>query len=138
VSPNPSRWGPRSRQRSPRTPRPVHRLVRDAIEAEELGVGWLQSRGFVDVRRIGEDRALGLQGSQIIAGVSFDPLPMKGDVLRSLVAHARPHTFVSFTFAGWTSNAVAWANENHVPLIRFTFAGTLDPSNEAARHLRAK
>jgi hypothetical protein len=45
---------------------------------------------------------------------------------------------VSFTFAGWTPETFRWADERSIPLVRFTFAGHLDPSNAAARQLASE
>ncbi len=119
---------------------PSHRLIRDAIEAEEIAVDWLHWLGYEDAARTGSDRALGIRGTHIVADVTFDPLPMEREVLAALVAdsEADPGCFFSFAFAGWSPETYNWADEHDVPLVRFTFAGGLDPSNESARRLRAR
>lgn len=120
---------------------PVHRLIRDAVEAEELAVEWLRWIGVEDAVRLDELHAVGVRGSGTRAEVSFDPLPMERDALARVVDHFRADgadLVVSFTFAGWTPLAYAWANEQKVALVRFTFAGHLDPSNYAATLLRPR
>jgi hypothetical protein len=120
---------------------PVHRLIRDAVEAEELAVEWLQWIGIVDAARLDNLHALGIHGGSVRANVSFDPLPMERDTLMRVVGHLRADgagLVVSFAFAGWTPAAFAWAEEQDVPLVRFTFAGHLDPSNHSAEVLRRR
>lgn len=113
----------------------THQLTRDAIEAEDIAVQWLRSHGFDDVHRFAADSPLGIRGTGVRGYVSFDPLPMKLDVLERIVSDAEGELAVSFAFAGWTPQAQAWADRHGVPLVRFTFAGTTDPTNDAARHL---
>src|SRR5664279_5034703 len=87
---------------------PVHRLIRDAIEAEELAVEWLRWIGIVDAARVDDLHALGIRGSSVRADVSFDPLPMERDSLERIVGDFRADgadLVVSFTFAGWTPDA---------------------------------
>lgn len=117
---------------------PAHRLVRDALEAEELAVEWLRWIGVGDAVRVGGDVALGIVGTDVRADVRFDPLPLERESLERLTTHFRADgasLVVSFTFAGWTPAAFTWAEQHDVALVRFTFAGHLDPSNETARTL---
>ena len=117
---------------------PAHRLIRDAVEAEELAVEWLRWIGIADAARLDDLRALGVRGGGARADVSFDPLPMEQKTLVRIIDHFRADDaalVASFTFAGWTPEAFAWADEQGVPLVRFTFAGHLDPSNLAAKAL---
>jgi hypothetical protein len=120
-------------------PAPAHRLIRDAVEAEEIAVDWLHWLGFAGARRRGAELALGIEGAGIVADVTFDPLPMERRALEAMVQQsgAAPGRFVSFTFAGWSPASFVWAQEHNVSLVRFTFAGTLDPSNDPARRLRS-
>lgn len=120
--------------------RTMHRLVRDVTEAEEIAVDWLRSLGFDDVGRIDQEHPSGLRGTGIVADVSFDPLPMEREVLQALVQDSKEQVgaFVSFAFAGWDPESLAWAEAHAIPLVRFTFAGTLEPSNDPARRLRAR
>jgi len=119
------------------TTRPAHRLVRDAVEAEELAVEWLRWWGLRDVHRTGTAVAQGIVARGLVAHVAFDPLPMEQDELERTAGllQERSDRFVSFTFAGWTPDALAWAERHGVPLIRFSFAGIIDLSNGPARRL---
>lgn len=120
-----------------RTKDPGLQLTRDAIEAEETALRWLHARGFTDAWRIDPTTPLGIRGHGLRAYVSFDALPMEQEVLAriadSVHTDERP---VSFAFAGWTPAAREWADLHGIPLVRFTFAGTTDPTNESARRLR--
>jgi hypothetical protein len=116
---------------------PDHRVVRDAIEAEEIAVTWLHWRGFRDARRIGAREAHGIRGTGIFADVTFDPLPMEREDLQARLARSGsdPAAFVSFAFAGWSPELLAWADRHLLPLVRFTFAGSVEPANGPARRL---
>jgi hypothetical protein len=135
----------RARRRRPISPGsrpgpPAHRLIRDAVEAEDMAVDWLHWVGYADVHRCSTAQALGIEGRGLVADVRFEPLPMERETLASLVAKhgQRPRLFVSFTFAGWTPEALVWAERHDIPLVRFTFAGSLHPSTESARRLRTQ
>lgn len=116
---------------------PGHRLIRDAVEAEEIAVAWLRWRGFHDVRRLGTGEARGVLGAEVFADVTFEPLPIERAELeqRVTVSGWSPAAYVSFSFAGWTPELIAWADVIGLPLIRFTFAGSVEPVNEPAHRL---
>ncbi|AWT54184.1 hypothetical protein [Mycolicibacterium smegmatis] len=121
----------------PPAPPPRHRLIRDAIEAEELAVDWLRWVGFPDAARLGETAPQGIAGTAVRALALFDPLPATRDHLEALRRWAAAHDAepVSFSFAGWTPDTFDLAAELSIPLVRFTFAGNIEPNNAAAQRL---
>ena len=107
------------------------------MEAEEIAVDWLHWAGFEDARRLGQSLPEGISGHGVRAQAAFDPLPMTRGDLEALSDWAYRHDAIaiSFTFAGWTSDAYELAVQRHIPLIRFTFAGNVEPNNAAAHRL---
>lgn len=105
------------------------------MEAEEIAVDWLHWSGFEDARRLGRALPEGISGHGVRAQAAFDPLPMTRTDLEALSDWADQHDAiaVSFTFAGWTSDAYELAARRGIPLIRFTFAGNVEPNNAAAQ-----
>ncbi len=115
-------------------PHPRHRVIRDVIEAEELCVQWLQCVGISDARRLGSTLSKGISGKSLRATVVFDPLPIEPHEL--IMLHRWADYFdsqpVSFSFAGWTPDSYQVAAKLNIALARFTFAGHVEPDNDAA------
>ncbi|MGV9799837.1 hypothetical protein ACWDTP_17495 [Mycobacterium sp. NPDC003449] len=109
------------------------------MEAEEAGVEWLRWAGFSDAHRLGDDLPEGISGTGVRAVATFDPLPMDRSSLISVHRWADQHEAraVSFSFAGWTSDSFEMAEELEIALLRYTFAGTIEPDNVEARRLAA-
>jgi len=120
--------------------RPAHRLIRDALEAEDLALDWLRWVGFGRARRLDVTSAAGIRAEGLYAFASFDPLPLERSMLEDSLGPWRGETvqLASFAFAGWSAEAIDWADRHGVALIRFTFAGDLDPSNARARELEGR
>lgn len=116
---------------------PRHRLIRDSVEAEAIAVDWMRWVGVSDARRVDTEQPLGIVGSPLSAGVYFDPLPMELGTLEELHlwASEKRSSAACFTFAGWTRAAHEFAEAFRIPLVRFTFAGHLEPTNAAAASL---
>lgn len=120
--------------------RPAHRLIRDALEAEDLALDWVRWVGFDRARRLDATSAAGIRAAGLYAFASFDPLPLERSTLEDNLAPWLEETIqlASFAFAGWSAEAIDWADRHGVALIRFTFAGDLDPSNPRARQLEGR
>ena len=129
--------------------RPQPRLVRDAREAEEHAAAWVRwlgwpkatvtapgSDGGVDVTGPGEET-----GSRVVAQVKFEALPTGRPKLQELFGAGHgmgADAWLFFSSAGYTPQAVSWAERVGMALFRFAFNGDVDAINEPARSLLSR
>lgn len=120
-------------------PEPEQRLVRDAREAELLAGDWVRWMGFpdADVTPVGADGGLDVVGADVVAQVKFEAVKTGRPVLQALygAGHARGATYwMFFSSAGYTIQALTWAEEVGMALFRFALDGGIEPvSHEAER-----
>lgn len=119
--------------------RPAARLVRSAREAEEVAATWMTYLGFGNARvtDIGIDGGIDVDAETGVAQVKMEALPTGRPVVQQTYGAAtlENKAAVCFSLAGFTAEAVAWADRADMPLFRFDFQGEPEPVNIAARKL---
>lgn len=140
--PPPAATTTRKAPREPRRPRPAPRLIRQARDAELVAAEWMQVMGFDDARATGEgaDGGIDVLAAKAIAQVKAEARPVGRPVLQQLVgaAHSMRRTALCFALAGFTPQALAWADGQDLALFSFDLQGVPDPVNRAAHELFAR
>jgi len=124
---------------------PAARLVRDAAEAEELAAEWTRWLGWPGAYRTVAtgDSGIDVYGESItngivVAQVKFEALPAGRPVLQAIFGAGHgvgAQAWLFFTSAGYTAQAVAWADGVDMALFRFTLDGQIEPSNRMGEAL---
>ncbi|MEV7431824.1 restriction endonuclease [Nocardioides sp. NPDC092400] len=122
-------------------PRPEPRMVRDAAEAEALAAEWVRWLGWIDAAMTppGADGGVDVSGRAddgVVAQVKFEAVKTGRPVLQALYGAGHglgAKHWVFFSSAGYTTQAVAWADQVGMLLFRFTLDGSIEPVNFAAR-----
>jgi hypothetical protein len=116
-------------------PRPEPRLVRTAHEAELTVAEWVTYMGFgpATVTPIGADSGLDVIAEHAVAQVKMEGIPTGRPAVQGLVGAAtgsnkRP---LFFSLAGYTKQAVAWADSVDLPLFTFDLQGEPVPVNHS-------
>lgn len=127
-----------------RGPRPEKRLVRDALEAEEVVALWVRWLGWPDARTT---VATGDGGIDVIgtgptglavAQVKFEAKPTGRPQLNALfgAGHGVGATsWLFFTAKGYSEQALDWADQVGMSLFSFTLDGDIQPVNRSAADL---
>ena len=115
------------------------RPIRSARDAEEAAADHLRWLGFakVTVTRAGTDEGIDVIGSGIVGQVKAQAIPVGRPVVQQTygVAAAEGCTAAVFGLAGFTPEALSWANRVGVALFDFDLEGAAAPLNDAARTL---
>lgn len=122
-------------------PRPAPRMVRDAAEAEALAADWVRWLGWTDasITQPGADGGVDVLGRAeggVAAQVKFEAVKTGRPVLQALYGAGHGlgvKHWVFFSSAGYTTQAVAWADHVGMLLFRFALDGTIEPINSDAR-----
>lgn len=124
---------------------PEPRLVRDALEAEHLASDWVRWMGWRDaaVTRFTGDGGIDVLGTEdgepaVAAQVKFEAKPTGRPAVQNLYGASvgegcTHHLF--FSSAGYTREALDWADRVGVALFRFALDGTIEPVNNVADKL---
>jgi hypothetical protein len=131
----------KKRQKSPprSLARPAPRLIRAAHDAELVAADWMTYLGFGKARvtPIGVDAGIDVHAERGVAQVKFEAVPTGRPVVQGLFGAAtgegKPGVF--FSSAGYTAEAVSWAERVGVALFRFDLQGEPEPVNQPARKL---
>jgi hypothetical protein len=103
--------------------------------AESNACAWLRYQGFVDADVVADPDGTGvnIRGSEVLAQVKFTAKPGSVDEVKALnalmLATKRKGFF--FSVAGFTDEAIAWADQGDVVLLRLILDA--DPVNDLAR-----
>lgn len=123
----------------PSPPPPSPRPIEDARDAEEAMVDWMRWLGFDDAARTQSTRDGGID---IDAGRAVAQVKDQGNVVapgpvRELFGVAISHgkAAVFFARAGYSKQALAFADLTGVALFRFNFLNEVRPVNDVARGL---
>jgi hypothetical protein len=124
---------------NPNTERPGPRLIRSPHEAEQVVAEWMGFMGFTNARPtpVGRDEGIDVRASDAIAQVKMEGVPTGRPVVQQLygVATAETSLGLLFSLAGYTQEAISWANRVKLPLFRFNLQGEPEAANHAAREL---
>ncbi|GAB3760343.1 hypothetical protein FB382_003077 [Nocardioides ginsengisegetis] len=128
---------PSSPSAAPLICRPELRLIRTAHEAEQVVAEWLTYLGFgsASLTKSGPDGGIDVQTSTVVAQVKMEAVPSGRPALQQLLGAAviEAKTPVFFSLAGYTREAVEWADRASMALFQFDFQGEPTPVNESAR-----
>lgn len=118
---------------------PALRLIRSPRDAEEVAAEWLDHFGLGPCRvtPIGSDEGVDVYSTQVVAQVKMEALPVGRPVIQQIagVGAVEGKRTACFALAGFTAQAIEWANRAQVALFQFDLQGEPKPVNEAVRHL---
>lgn len=121
--------------------RPVPKLVRTARDAEENACTWMRWLGHENAQLtpIGADAGIDVDSSHAVAQVKMEGVPTGRPAVQALygVATGEGKQGLFFSLAGYTAQAVQWADPVRLPLFIFDLQGSPEPANETALALLA-
>lgn len=121
-------------ERRPELPAP--RLVKGADAAEDFAAEFLAALGFRNVRRTpkGTDGGVDVIGDEVVAQVKFEALPTGRPAMQALygVSVLERKAAVFFSLAGYSPQALAWAERAEIACFEFEADGSI-----AAKNVRA-
>ena len=116
---------------------PAPRLIRSFIDAELVAAEWMSFFGYGTATTTppGADGGIDVLADLAVAQVKMEALPVGRPVVQQLhgVAAVEAKVGVCFALAGYTEEAVSWADRAGLPLFRFDLQGCPEPANRAAR-----
>lgn len=117
----------------------VIRTARDAEEAARLHLEGLGAHGTV-LTASGPDGGVDVRGSRVVAQVKAQVTPVSAAVVQQIfgIARVEDKTAVVYALAGFTPDAVRFADKAAVALFQFDLVGEPQPLNHAARTLPSK
>jgi len=121
---------------------PPVRLVKGADAAEDYAAEVLAALGFGGVQRTpkGTDGGIDVIGHGVVAQVKFEALPTGRPALQALygIASLEGAVAVFFSLAGYTAQAVEWADRAGVACIEYEADGSIAARNRTAAVLVAE
>jgi hypothetical protein len=118
---------------------PMPRLVKTAADAEHYAAEVFRGLGFVDAQATpaGADGGVDVSGADVLAQVKMEALPTGRPVLQSLfgIAALEQKTPTFFSLAGYTAQALEWAQRAGIACFEFAFDGTIEPRTSLADRL---
>lgn len=119
--------------------RPARRLLRSYRDAEQAAAEWMTYLGFGLAYRTpdGADGGLDVIAARGVAQVKMEALPTGRPVIQQLhgCAVVEKKAGVVFSLAGFTLDAIAWADRADLALFQFDLQGDPEPMNHTARSL---
>ena len=124
---------------STKTAMPAPRLVKTAAQAEAYAAEVLRALGFDDARPTppGADGGIDVLGARVLAQVKMEGVPTGRPVVQALHGNAvlEARLGVLFSLAGYTTQALAWAERAGIPCFEFAFNGSIEPRTSHAEAL---
>ena len=118
---------------------PYPRLIKTPKDAEDYAKEVLASLGYlgVSVTPPGADGGVDARGKDVVAQVKLEGTKTGSPKLQALsgIASHEKRQAVFFSLAGYSSEAVKWANDTGMILIEFDYGGGVVPVSEAAYEL---
>jgi hypothetical protein len=118
---------------------PPARLVKTARDAEEYAAEFMVALGFSDAvaTPVGADGGIDVTASGAVAQVKMEGLPTGRPAVQRIAgaASSKRVDALFFSLAGYTSQAVEWADGASVALFEFAFDGTVEPRSRDAHRL---
>jgi hypothetical protein len=122
-----------------RGPKPIPSLIRTYRDAEEAAALWMRWLGWGDahVTPQGRDGGIDVMSTHAVAQVKAHVNPIGRPQVQQLfgVASSMKRTPLFFASAGYTPEAITWADQVSMALFRFDLQGEPEPSNHIARRL---
>lgn len=117
----------------------VIRNARDAEEAARLHLEGLGAHGTV-LTASGPDGGVDVRGPRVVAQVKAQVTPVSAAVVQQIfgIARVEDKTAAVYALAGFTPDAVRFADKAAVALFQFDLVGEPQPLNHAARTLPSK
>lgn len=118
---------------------PTPRLVKGADAAEDYAAEVLRALGYADARRTpkGVDGGIDVVADGLVAQVKFEGLPTGRPAVQAIygIAQLERAAAVFFSLAGYTPQALDWADRAQVACLEFEADGTIAGANSAGRRL---
>lgn len=118
---------------------PEPRLVKTAALAEEYAAEVMRALGFYDASTTppGCDGGIDVVSADAVAQVKMEGLPTGRPVLQALfgAASVDGKRAVFFSLAGYTTQALEWAERAAIACFEFAFDGSIEARTPAAEHL---
>lgn len=110
---------------------------RSWVQAEQLAAAALRKFGFDDALPTGSgtDAGLDVAGRSIACQVKYTAKPVGRPVLQQLVGAAGGRVTAFFSRAGYTAQAVEYADQVGMALFGLTLPSTVSPQNSVAREM---
>lgn len=130
-------------QHRPKQPaQPAKTQVDSWQAAEANAVSWMRYLGFRDARqtRGGSDGGLDVIASKAVAQVKFEAAQVGRPAVQRLVGAngRRPRAVLFFVGAGYSQQAIGYANEMDVALFAYRLDGTVTGINKEAREMLSR
>ncbi len=127
---------PEAANSAPQCGRPRARMIRSALEAEDVAAEWLNWFGFTDAKSTGSgaDGGVDVRAKSMVAQVKMHMAPIGRPDLQRLYGVATTENAVSvfFSLTDYTRDAKVWADQVGMALFRFSPAGEAEPTNDYA------
>lgn len=118
---------------------PAPRLIKSAVEAEQYAAEYMRALGFFDAAATlgGADGGVDVRSSQAVAQVKMEGVLSGRPVLQQLkgVAVVEGRVALFFSLAGYTAQAVEWAEDANIACFEFAFDGSVVPRTSLAGRL---
>lgn len=121
---------------------PAARLVKDFKAAEGYAAEYMRYLGFHDASTTpgGADGGVDVRAGAAVAQVKMEGVATGRPVIQALfgVASHEQKVALVFSLAGYTTQAIEWADQAGVGCFEFALDGTITPRSEVAHDLTAK
>ncbi len=108
--------------------------------AETVAAAWMRHWGYTDAALTGgsSDGGIDIRATQALAQVKFKAAQAGRPEVQNLVGAAGRNAaaqLIFFSAAGYSTHALAYANQQHVALFTFGPFGAIEPANHTARSI---
>lgn len=116
-------------------------LIRSARDAELSAADWMRQHGFPDARAtgLGADEGVDVVARGAVAQVKMEGVATGRPAIQRLCGAASPRgdAALFFSLAGYTRQALEWADRAGVALFEFDYQGSVQPVSRLAETLLA-
>lgn len=119
---------------SPSCDAPAPRLLRTPRDAEEQAAAWMRHLGWTDARctGAGADGGIDVVAPDAVAQVKAEQRPTGRPQVQQLFGAAAGRIALFFAIAGYTAEAIGWADAQGVALFELDLAGLITARNPGA------
>jgi Restriction endonuclease len=130
--------GNRRMQQSSRQ-QPPRRLIKTSSDAEHYAAEYMRYLGFADAVTTpsGSDGGIDVHSTEAVAQVKMEGVPTGRPIVQGIsgIAALDERRALVFSLAGYTSQAVEWADRAGVACFEFAVDGSVEAASQAARAL---
>jgi len=127
------------RTQQPSREQPSRRLIKTFTDAEQYAAEYMRYLGFTDAAPTppGSDGGIDVHGTGAVAQVKMEGVPTGRPILQAIygIAALGEWKALVFSLAGFTAQAVEWADRAGVACFEFAVDGSVEATSQAARAL---